>query len=203
MVRKQTPAAGPETISKGARMARTILIAATLMFCSMTTGPAFAADAALPAEIKTKIDAKISVYKAWSNDPEIVKAVKEHNANPPAEYKDMTNEKWKTLTVMSPEVKAFSKNALAAYIKSKKDSSVTEAFVSGADGTKVTFLSKTTYWCHKGKAKHDTPMTGKIWTGPVEVDESTGIQAVQVGFPVLDAGKPIGSIVLGFCVAKL
>jgi hypothetical protein len=46
-------------------------------------------------------------------------------------------------------------------------------------------------------------MAGKTWIGPVEVDESTGLQQVQVALPVLDGGKPIGSIVLGLSVAKL
>ena len=31
----------------------------------------------------------------------------------------------------------------------------------------------------------------------VKVDDSTGQQLIQVGLPVLDGGKPIGSIVLG------
>ncbi len=161
------------------------------------------AAAELTAEQKTKLDAKIATFKAWGTDAEIVKAVKEHNANPPAETKDMTNDKWKTLTVMSPEVRALTKNALATYIKTKKDESVSEAFVSGADGTKVAFLSKTTSWSHKGKPKHDVPMTGKVWIGQVEVDESTGIQSIQVGIPVLDGTKAIGSIVIGFSIAKL
>ena len=38
---------------------------------------------------------------------------------------------------------------------------ISEAFVSAADGTKVDFLSKTTWWIHKGKPKHDVPMTAR------------------------------------------
>ena len=75
--------------------------------------------------------------------------------------------------------------------------------MSGADGTKVAFLAKTTSWSHKGRDKHQIPMSGKTWYGPMEVDESSGIQQIQVGIPVLDGGKPIGSIVVGLSVAKL
>ena len=71
------------------------------------------------------------------------------------------------------------------------------------DGTKAAFLSKTTGWSHKGKPKHDLPMSGKSWQGPVEVDESTGLQQVQVAVPVLDGGKPVGSLVVGLSLSKL
>jgi hypothetical protein len=68
---------------------------------------------------------------------------------------------------------------------------------------KVAFLSKTTSWSHKGKAKHDVPMAGKTWQGTIEVDKSTGQQQIQIAVPVLDGGKPIGSLVVGLAVAKL
>jgi hypothetical protein len=67
----------------------------------------------------------------------------------------------------------------------------------------VGFLGKTTSWSHKGKAKHDVPMTGKTWQGPIELDESSGTQQVQVSMPVLDGDKPIGSLVVGISLAKL
>jgi hypothetical protein len=152
---------------------------------------------------KTKLEAKIASLKTLGSDPEIVKTVKEYNVNPPAAYKDMTNDKWKILTIMSPEIRAFSKNKIAVYVKTKIDESVSELFISAANGCKVAFLSKPTSWCHKGKPKHDLPMAGKIWIGEVEVDESTGVQAIQVSVPILDDTKPIGSIVLGFNVTNL
>jgi hypothetical protein len=76
-------------------------------------------------------------------------------------------------------------------------------FVSGANGAKVAFLSKTTSFFHKGKPKHDMPMTGKIWVGEIEVDESTGAKQVQIAVPVLDGKTPIGTIVVGLSVTKL
>ena len=168
---------------------------------------AFAASLAigqgLPADIKGKVEAKAKALQVWSSDPAFVAAVREYNANTPAESKAMTNEKWKTLTVLDPFARSFTKNALAEHIKALRDETISEAFVSGADGGKVAFLSKTTSWTHKGKEKHMTPMTGHTYFGPVEQDESTGQQQVQVGLPVLDAGKPIGSIVIGLSVSKL
>lgn len=163
---------------------------------------AAAADALSAAE-QSKVEAKLKQIQAWAAEPVIVEAVKAHNAGVSAESAAMTQEKWKTLSVLDPWVRAFSKNPAADFLKSRKDEVVTEAFLSGADGAKVAFLSKTTYWSHHGKEKHELPMSGKTWQGPVETDESTGARQLQVSVPVLDAGKPVGSLVVGLSAAKL
>ena len=149
------------------------------------------------------MDDKIKQLQSWSADPTIVAAVKAHNSSMPAEDKAMTNEKWSKLTVLDPYVRSFTKNSLGVYLKTKKDDQISECFVSGADGTKVAFLSKTTNWSHADKDKHKVPMTGKTYIGPIALDESSGLQEVQVGLPVLDNGKPIGSVIVGLSVAKL
>jgi hypothetical protein len=157
----------------------------------------------LPTEIKANVDNKIRQLQPWTTDPAIVSAVKAHNANPSAEDKAMTNEKWSKLTVLDPYVRSFTKNPLGVYLKTKKDDQISECFVSGSDGTKVAFLGKTTSWSHADKDKHKVPMSGKTYIGPLAMDESTGLQEIQVGLPVLDNGKPIGSIVVGLTVSKL
>lgn len=157
----------------------------------------------LPNDIKAKGEVKIKALKSLGSDPQVVNAVKAYNENPPADSKAMTNEKWKGLSVLDPFVRSFSKNPLGEYLKTKKDETVSEMFVSGADGCKVAFLAKTTNWTHKGKPKHEVPMTGETYIGPVEIDESSGQQQFQVGLPVLDGGKPIGSIVIGLKVSAL
>jgi hypothetical protein len=139
---------------------------------------------------------------ALGSDAKVVAAVKAFNDSPPAVAKGMDQAKWTGLSVLSPEVKTFTKNDLASYLKSKRTDRVTEMFVNGADGTKVAFLSKPTNWCHKGKPKHDKPMSGKTWIGNAELDESSGKLQIQVSFPVLDGGKPIGSVVVGLDASK-
>ncbi len=159
-----------------------------------------------PPEIKAKLDIKIKQLAALSTDPEVVKAVKAHNATPEsAEAAAMTNDKWHSLTVLDPFVRATAKTPLSEYLKTKKnaDDTIAKIFVSGADGCKVGFDAKTEHWTHKGMPKHEVPMNGQTWIGSVKVDDSTGQQLIQVGLPVLDAGKPIGSIVFGLRVDKL
>jgi hypothetical protein len=157
----------------------------------------------LSPEVHAKVEAKAKQLSSWSTDPVIVEAVKAHNANLPAEYRDMTQEKWKGLSVLDPPVRAFSKGPLGQHLKAKQDAQITECFVSAADGTKVAFLAKTTFWSHKDKDKHKVPMAGKVYIGPAQLDDSTGLMEVQIGLPVLDGAKPIGSIVIGLGVSKL
>ncbi len=159
-----------------------------------------------PPEIQAKLDAKIKQLASLSTDPELVNAAKVHNATPAtAEALAMTNEKWHSLSVLDPFVRAAAKTPLSEYLKGKKntDDTIAKIFVSGADGFKIGFDSKTEHWTHKGLPKHEIPMSGQTWIGSVKVDDSTGQQLIQVGLPVLDGGKPIGSVVVGLRVDKL
>jgi hypothetical protein len=179
---------------------RSILPATMVFICTVASfGQA-------PPEIKAKLDAEIQVLTRLSSEAEIVNAVKAYNAAAPnAEALAMTNEKWHTLSVLDPFVRATAKSPLSEYLKTEKksDDIIAKVFVSAADGFKVGFDAKTEHWTHKGMPKHEVPMTGEIWIGAVKVDDSTGQPLIQVGLPVLDGGKPIGSIVVGLRVDKL
>lgn len=59
---------------------------------------------ALDDATKAKVDAKVVQYTPWGTDAKIVAAVKAFNAAPPAYTKDMNQDKWKSLTLLSPEV---------------------------------------------------------------------------------------------------
>lgn len=157
----------------------------------------------LDPAMQAGVDAKIRLIATWASDPVIVDAVKARNTAVPAGELALTKDKWRALTVLDPLVRSFTKNPVGQFLKGKKDESVTEAFVSDAAGLKVGFLAKTSNWTHKGSPKHDVPMNGKSWQGPVEIDESSGQRQLQLAVPVLDAGRPIGSLVVGFSVSKL
>jgi hypothetical protein len=133
-------------------LAKTLAIGLTAL---VLAGNGIAASA---ADAKDKAQAKAAQLAWLSTDPTLVAAVKAQNTNPPAEAKAMTNDQWKTLTVLDPFVKSLSKNTLVDHLKAKKDDSMSELFVSAADGSKVAFFSKTTSWSHIGKDKHDLPM---------------------------------------------
>ena len=158
---------------------------------------------ALDTGVQAKIDTQVKEIQKWASDGALVNAVKAQNNAKSEEAKVMTQDAWKPLSVMDSFVRRMTLNAAAEFIKSKRTDVITEAFLSSADGTKVAFLAKPSNWTHKGKPKHDVPMSGKVWQGDVEVDESTGFEQVQVAVPVLDGGKPIGSLVVGLNIGKL
>lgn len=158
---------------------------------------------ALPPATQAKVDAMIQTITTWAAEPAVVEAVKAHNLNLPADQAALNQEKWRALTVLDPLVRSFTRNPAAQYLKAQKSEIVSEAFVSDAAGLKVAFIAKTSNWSHQGKPKHDVPMTGKAWQGPIEIDESSGTQQMQIAVPVLDDGKAIGSLVVGLSVTKL
>ncbi|MBZ5628008.1 MAG: PDC sensor domain-containing protein [Acidobacteriia bacterium] len=160
--------------------------------------------AEVPPEMKGKFDARVKQLEALSADPHVVDAVKAYNASTPSpEAASMTNEKWHELNVFDPLVRSVYKAPLSEFLRAKRDDVVIKMFVSGANGGKVAFDAKTEFWMHKGMPKHDLPMQGKVWTGPLTQDHTTGQQMIQIGFPVLDHGKPIGSVVFGMRADKL
>jgi len=181
------------------RYLRSLLTVGIALGCLAGGGRAAAADAALQA----KLDAQVQTLKTWAASPAVVAAVKAVNEKLPPQSAAMTEPRWAELSVLEPFVRGFTQNDAAVYLKGIKGAEISEAFVSAANGMKVAFLSKTTSWNHKGKPKHDVPMAGKTWQGPIEIDKSTGQQQIQVAVPVLDGGKPIGSLVVGLAISKL
>ncbi len=177
------------------------VVSALVVFAGM--GYLSALSAAVDPAVQAKIDEQVKYVQSWASDPTIINAVKAINTSLPAANKAMTQEKWTALAPFDPFVLSFTSNPVGRFLKTKQNQMISEAFVSAADGTKVGFLQKTTWWVHKGKPKHDVPMTGKTWQGEVETDQSTGLQQIQIAVPVLDAGKPIGSVVVGLQVARL
>lgn len=175
-----------------------IVATTAITFLSITISAPSAAK--LTPELQTKLDKAISLCKPLSTDETIVAAEKAYNSAPPS---TMTNNAWKKLTPLSPDVMALIKSDIGIYLKAIKLDYITEMFLNGADGGKVAFLSKTTSWNHKGDGKHDFPMGGKTWIGAIAVDESSGVEQIQVSLPIVDGSDPIGSIVIGFGIAQL
>jgi hypothetical protein len=179
-------------------------IAATLSVLALILGGLASTRAEGPdSALQAKVDAFVQTAQSWATNAVIVRAVTAHNTSPPAEYAAMTQEKWKALSVLDPFVRSFTRNEAAEYLKAQRTPVVTEAFLSGADGRKVAFLTKPTNWSHLGKAKHEAPMTGKCWQGVLEVDESNGQRQLQIAVPVIEDGKPIGSLVIGLSPSRM
>lgn len=200
---KFSPAAGEAAGQKGVTTMEITfkqLAPALLVLLTMSVS-GFAQEA--PPDVKAKVDAQVKKLQYLSTDPHVVNAVKAYNVAPWPEAKGMTNEKWASLSVLDSFVRSLAKSELGEYLKSKKTELIVKLFVSGADGGKVAYDAKTQYWTHKGMPKHEVPMSGQTFIGPMKPDGTTGIYAIQVGLPVLDGGKPIGSVVVDLRIDKL
>ncbi len=191
------PQSFSDWISGAARWATAVAL--MLLVFAGHGGEAVPVDEAL----QVRLDKKLKLIQAWAQEPVLVDAVKAHNAGGGGSRTAMTREKWKTLSILDPLVRGLTRNAAASFLRERKTEVISEAFISGADGTKVAFLAKPSNWNHQGRPKHDLPMSGRSWQGPLEMDESTGLRQVQVAVPVLDRGVPIGSLVVGLSVTKL
>jgi hypothetical protein len=157
----------------------------------------------LAPALALQVQARVAEVKTWAADPAVVGAVVAQNGALPPAYAGMTQENWKALTILDPFVRSFSKNPAGLFLKSRKAPWVSEAFLSDAKGLKVAFLSKPSNWSHAGRPKHDQPLAGQDWQGAVELDESTGLQQLQVAVPVLKDGSPVGVLTVGISLSKL
>lgn len=178
-------------------------VCGTFLIAVLASAALVRATPAIDQALQAKVDEQVSYVQSWANAPMIVAAVKAVNAGAPAAHQAMTQEKWAALVPFDPVVLGYANNAVGKFLKAKRNQAMAETFVSAADGTKVGFRGKPSNWSHKGKPKHDVPMTGRVWQGEVEVDESSGLELIQVAVPVLDGGKPIGSVIVGLQVARL
>lgn len=162
-------------------------------------------------EISKEVIADLfSKLKSLSTHPIIVSAVKKSNARDPlsptsqlATELRMTNEKWKPLPPTHSAIKNLTTNEAAQFLAKSIENASAEFFLNNKFGEKVALSAKTTSWNHKGKEKHEVPLSGRNWTGKPELDESTGQYQLQIAFPIVSEGKTIGSLVIGFPLINL
>jgi len=157
----------------------------------------------LKPETQVLVDARISEVARWAIDSSLVDAVARQNSSHPEILADLSQEKWKLLPLTHPAVSSLIDNKAAAFLRAHQGAWMSEAFVSDATGRKVAFLTKPTSWSHAGKPKHEVPMTGHTWQGEIEIDASVGTRQLQIAVPILQEGKPIGSLVVGLNLMEL
>jgi hypothetical protein len=179
------------------RSLRALILLPLFCFTACAGGWAKGNPAGLEEKIKNTVIPHAETLAAL---PAVVDAVKKANASLPT---SMTNAKWKQLPVSSELVQKYQNSAATKALLKAKSPFVAEAFVNAADGSKVAYLEKTTFWTHGNAAKHKQPMQGKIWVGDLQLDDSSGSNQIQVSVPVKDGDKIIGSLVLGAAIAKL
>jgi hypothetical protein len=155
------------------------------------------------SKLDEKLAPEIARIVKWAANPEVIKAVATQNQGLASGYTAMSQEKWAALHAADPLVTALMRNSAAKFLRGARTSVVSEAFLNDAWGYKVAFIQKPTNWSHQTLPKHTVPMNGEIWRGPIEVDASSGTKQIQFSVPVLDQGRPIGSLIVGLSIFEI
>lgn len=163
----------------------------------------------LAGDISPKMQPKIDVYKkqaaTWAADPQIVKAVKEANANGP--IAGMGNAKWRELKETDPVVTGFVTSPTGQLLSKWMNADakgINKIVLSGAKSQRVAFTSMPAIYIGKGKPNFDESMGGKVWQqGESKPDPSTNIDTVQISAPVKDGGNVIGVLLVSLTADTL
>ena len=86
------------------------------------------------------------------------------------------------------------------------DAAYNEAFLTDNQGANVAAFPPTSDYFQGDEEKWSESFnegSGRVFIGPVELDESTGVRAVQISAPVLDQGRTIGVLVVGITVEHI
>ncbi|VAW92039.1 hypothetical protein MNBD_GAMMA22-2316 [hydrothermal vent metagenome] len=166
--------------------------------------PAIAIAAVDLSEQKLKV--KILTARHIGLNPMIVDSVNRQNSekNSLKKIKNI-DEKWKNTKGLSALKLSLQNNEAGLYLKSivEKNPDISEAFLTDMQGANVASYPATSDYWQGDEKKWQASFNngeGKVYIGPLKVDESTNIAAVQISAPVIDyrnERKTIGVIVIG------
>ncbi len=166
---------------------------------------AFAAEKA-PQKV---IDLANSSLVAYGQEPIIVQAVKEENANGKtlAEIKAL-DEEWKRTPGVADYMKALIVSECGKYVNKIITSKpwIAEIFVMDNQGANVAMTDKTSDYWQGDEAifiQSFKNSQGTIYISNVEFDDSTQAYVAKVSIPVKDGEKAIGVITFSIDVNKL
>ncbi|MDM8567871.1 PDC sensor domain-containing protein [Candidatus Halobeggiatoa sp. HSG11] len=145
---------------------------------------------------KIKRTAKLGTH------PLLIKAVKEQNAkNVSLDNIKKIDQEWTSTNDLTPFKESLQTSLEGKFLKRKitnNESIYNEAFLTDNQGANVAAYPATSdYWQGDETKWSESFNTGKVYIGPVEFDESTNTNAVQISVPVIDEGKTIGVLVFG------
>ncbi|MDM8565726.1 PDC sensor domain-containing protein [Candidatus Halobeggiatoa sp. HSG11] len=155
-------------------------------------------------EIQQLLKTKISDIYLLAQLSLLVNAVRMQNdKNMSLEAIKQLNKEWTSTDELTPFKKSLQEGQAGKFLKRiihRKKEVYNEVFLTDNQGANVLAYPVTSDYWQGDEAKWKEAFNagkGKVYVGPVEFDESTGINAVQISVPVLDDGKTIGVLVMG------
>lgn len=188
---------------------RMCLAVAVALSVLLATGGVGAQQKIDPDDLKTLLKVKVRTVQHMALNPVVVRAVREQNASNLAmkEIQRRDNE-WRASKELTPLKIALQGNRAGRFLRStvRRLDAVNEAFLTDAKGANVAVFPPTSdYW--QGDEEKWTASfnngSGRVFIGPLELDESTQTYAVQISAPVIDRGRTIGVLVVGVTIDYL
>jgi len=154
--------------------------------------------------IQQVLGKKIAEIQEFACHPSIVDAVRLQNDRQMAlsEIKDL-DKQWTSTRELTAHKRALQEGKAGRLLTLKihKNRAIyNEGFATDNQGANVLACPPTSDYWQGDETKWQAAYNGgagKTYVGPVTLDESTGVNAVQISVPILDHGKTIGVLIMG------
>lgn len=155
------------------------------------------------AQLKELLDSKIRVVRIFSNNPVLVKAVQNQNAEKLSlDTIKQRDREWSNTGEPTSFMLSLQQNKAGVFLKKRIDtnSAFSEAFLTDNQGANVAMYPPTSDYWQGDEEKWTASFNGgkgQVFVGKIEQDASTGTASTQISVPVIDQNKTIGVLVMG------
>lgn len=178
-----------------------------LVFLLLSPATLLAQEALSGAELEKVLDVKIRFAKHISYNPLIVRSVESQNVEKLSldEIKKRDQIWVGTSGESKALIQAITTNEVAEYFKRRVESNdaITEVFLTDNQGANVAAYPPTGDYWQGDEDKWISSFNrgnGVMYLGPIERDESTNTDQVQISSPIKSQGKTIGVLIMGVTV---
>ena len=155
-------------------------------------------------ELQRVLKSKIEGVQELAGNELLVQAVRRHNRRELSleEIQEIDRE-WASSKEMTPLKKSLQECEVGRYFKSMvgfNSAIYSEAFATDRRGVNIAAYPATTDYWQGDEQKWIEAFnegSGKVYVGPMEFDESTETDAIQIAVPVMDEAKAIGVLIVG------
>lgn len=154
-------------------------------------------------ELLDRLETKLRTVRHIAFHPVIVRAVRsQNNEGLGMEVIQQRDAEWRSAQQENALQRSILHSRASQVLKTlvERNPDFSEAFATDNQGANVAMHPVTSDYWQGDEEKWTRSFNngdGKRWIGDIEVDESTGLAAVQVSVPVLDQGETIGVVVIG------
>ncbi|MDX1811147.1 MAG: hypothetical protein R3240_04320 [Gammaproteobacteria bacterium] len=163
-----------------------------LMISGISLALSQLAFADLPDDVQSKIKTYQEKLASWSQDPDIISAIKHMNT----QSDTMNNDAWKGLASNDPQVQKYLTSPAGQKLHHwKKEQALGKLFIRDKHGNFVAGSNKPAIYNISDRPPFKNAIKGKAWSAKkIKKDPTTKRQSVQLSYPVVSDGENIGII---------